>query len=135
MAQSVKHWTLYFGLAHDLTIGEIESFVRLCSDGVKHTWDSLSLSLAAPSPLRCSLSLSKINKLKKFLAKHYQVGYNFVLWAVCNREKKACYSLMTCPGGKLAKLKFKYCRVCVPKHVIYSCLLYLQIFTNGEVHV
>ena len=55
MAQSVKHQTLDFGSAHDLTVREIEPRVRLWADSVEPTWDSLSL---CPSPaLLLSLSL------------------------------------------------------------------------------
>ena len=54
MAQLVKHWTLDFGSGHDLTIGEFEPHVELCTDSVEPIWDSPSLS--APPLLECTLS-------------------------------------------------------------------------------
>ena len=49
VAQSVKRPTLDFGSGHDLTVREIQPRVGLCADSVKAAWDSLSLSLSAPS--------------------------------------------------------------------------------------
>ena len=63
MAYSVRHLTLDFGSAHDLTLGEFEPCIRLFADSAKLAWDSLSLSL--PLPHSYSVSISKINKLKK----------------------------------------------------------------------
>ena len=66
MAQSVERPTLGFGSGHDLMVCGFEPQVRLCADGMKPTWNSLSPSLSAPPLLTWSLSLSEIkNKLKK----------------------------------------------------------------------
>ena len=50
MAQSVKHLTLGFTLAHDLIVCGIEPCVELCIDSVEPAWNSLSPSLSVPLP-------------------------------------------------------------------------------------
>ena len=66
MAQSVKRWTLGFGLGHDLTVWEFEPRTGLRADSVEPAWDSPSPCLSAPPLLVFTLSLylalSKINK-------------------------------------------------------------------------
>ena len=71
VAQSVKHLTLDLSLVHDLTVCEIESGIRLCTDSTEPAW-ILSLPCFLPSPCEgahmcvCmgSLTLHKqINKL------------------------------------------------------------------------
>ena len=58
VAQLVKHPTLDLGPGHDLTVGEFEPRIRLCTIS---DWHSVSPSLC-PSPA-CALSLPlKINK-------------------------------------------------------------------------
>ena len=57
--ESVKRPTLDLSSGHDLTIHEFEPHVGLSAESVESAWDSLSL------PLPYSVSLSKINKLKK----------------------------------------------------------------------
>ena len=42
MAQLVKHPTLGFTSGHDLTVGEFEPHVGLCTDRVDPAWNSLS---------------------------------------------------------------------------------------------
>ena len=60
MAQSVKYLTLDFGIGHDLSVGEFEPHLWLCTDSMEPAWDSLSSSLPAPPQLSLlSLSLSK----------------------------------------------------------------------------
>ena len=51
MAQSVKPSTLDFGAGHELTVGGIEPHIGLCTWRAESAWDSLSLSLSAPSLL------------------------------------------------------------------------------------
>ena len=58
MAQLVKHLTLDFGSAHDLTFCRIKLRVGLCTDSTEPAWDFLSPSLFAPPLLAFSLSLS-----------------------------------------------------------------------------
>ena len=80
-AQLDKHQTLGFSSGHDLTLSvgllvsaqvmislfhEIEPHIELCADSMEPACDSLSPSLCPPS-LMLSLSLSKINKLKKII--------------------------------------------------------------------
>ena len=48
MAQSVKRLTLDLGSGHNLTVGEVEPRIGLCTDREEPAWDSLSLSLSAP---------------------------------------------------------------------------------------
>ena len=55
MAELVKHLTVDFGSGHDLTVGEFEPRVGLCTDSVEPACDSLPPSLS-DLPLR-SLSL------------------------------------------------------------------------------
>ena len=66
MAQLGERPTLDFCSGHDLMVGEFESHIRLCADGVEPAWDSLSPPLSLPLPHSLSLSF-KINKLKKKL--------------------------------------------------------------------
>ena len=57
MAQSVKHLTLGFSLAHGLTFHGFGPRIWLCADSAEPAWDSLS-----PSHLLmhlCSLSQNK----------------------------------------------------------------------------
>ena len=63
MAQSVKHLTLDFGSGRDLTVCELEPHIGLWADIMEPAWDSVSLSLSAPSLLSLSIFL-KINKNK-----------------------------------------------------------------------
>ena len=65
MAQWVKHPTLELGSGHDLMVHGFQPHIGLCDDSMEPAWDSLSPSLSAPPLLTLSLSLSKINKLKK----------------------------------------------------------------------
>ena len=64
VAQSVKCLTLDLGSGHNLTVGEVEPRVGLCTDSEEPAWDSLSLS--APPRLMHThvLSLSQTNKQK-----------------------------------------------------------------------
>ena len=59
MAQLVKHLTLGFGSAHDLTVHRIKPCVGLCTDRVEPAWDSLSSSVSALVCFSLTLSLSK----------------------------------------------------------------------------
>ena len=45
VTQLVKRLTLDFGSGHDLTVFEFEPHVRLCTDSVEPSWDSLSVPL------------------------------------------------------------------------------------------
>ena len=65
MAQLVKCPTHGFSSGHDLTVRGFEPTSGSLAGGREPAWDSLSLPLSAPPPLTLSLSLSKINKLKK----------------------------------------------------------------------
>ena len=56
VAELVKCLTLDFSLDHDLTVGEIEHHVRLCTDSMEPAWDSLSSSLSDLPPLTLRLS-------------------------------------------------------------------------------
>ena len=76
MVQSVKHLALDFSSGHDLTVCEFEPHMGLCADSSEPAWDSLSPSLSAPPPLTLSISLSKINKLKKIFLKMYTIISN-----------------------------------------------------------
>ena len=64
MAQSVKHLTLDFSSRHGLMVHEFKPRIGLHADGAEPAWDSVSLSLSAPSTHRLSLPL-KINKKEK----------------------------------------------------------------------
>ena len=61
MAQAVRHLTLDLGSGHDLIVCGFEPRIGLCADGAEPAWDSVSLSLSAPSTHSLSLPL-KINK-------------------------------------------------------------------------
>ena len=63
MAQLVKCLTLSFSSDHDLMVHGFKPLISLHVDGLEPAWDSLSLFF--PDPPLLSLSLSKINKLKK----------------------------------------------------------------------
>ena len=74
VAQSVKHPTLDFSSAHDLTVGGTEPHVGISHDSTEPAWDSLSAPslLMCACVLACSLAFSpslKIN-LKKILLKY-----------------------------------------------------------------
>ena len=56
MAPSVKRWTLDLGSGRDLSVREIKARIGLCADPAEPAWDSLSLSLSAPSLVPLSLS-------------------------------------------------------------------------------
>ena len=66
--QSVKPPTPDFSSGHDLTVGEFEPHVRLCTDGVEPAWDSLflclSLCLSPAHSFSLSLSLSSLSQNK-----------------------------------------------------------------------
>ena len=47
-----------FSSGHDLTVGEFEPHLELCTDSTELAWDSLSPSLSAPPPLGLIFSLS-----------------------------------------------------------------------------
>ena len=68
VAQLVKCQTLDFSSGHDLMVCEIESQAWLCTGSVEPAWDFDSRP-PLPAPLLLSLSLSKINKLKKIFLK------------------------------------------------------------------
>ena len=51
VAQSVKYPTLDFSSGHHLMICKFKPHVRLCPDGAKPTWDSLSLPFSLPLSL------------------------------------------------------------------------------------
>ena len=59
MVQLVKCPSLDLGSGHDLTFGEFESHVWLCTVRKEPAWDSVCLSLSAPTLLALSLALSK----------------------------------------------------------------------------
>ena len=60
VAQLAERPTLDFGSGHDLTVPEIEPFVRLQADSTEPVWDSLSSLSLCPSPAHpLTLSLSK----------------------------------------------------------------------------
>ena len=67
MAKLVKCPTLDFGSGHDLVVLGMEPHVGFCADNAKPAWDSLSPSpsLSTPPLLSLSLSVLKINKLKR----------------------------------------------------------------------
>ena len=58
VAQSVKHLTFDLGSSHDLTVGDTEPRLRLCTDSMEPAWDSVSLTLYPSSAHTLSLSLS-----------------------------------------------------------------------------
>ena len=64
VAQSVKHGALDFSSGHDLTDGEFEPPIGLCTDSMELAWDSLSAPppLARSHVLALSLSLSLSKK-------------------------------------------------------------------------
>ena len=66
VAKSIKLSTVDFYSGHDLTVGEFELHMGLCTDSVKPAWDSLSPSLSLCPSHVLSLSLSlKINFKKR----------------------------------------------------------------------
>ena len=67
VAQRVTRLTLDFGSGHNLTVPDFEPRVRLCTDSVESTWNSVSLSLC-PSPAH-SLSLSPNKQINKHTLK------------------------------------------------------------------
>ena len=79
VAQSVKHLTLDFCSAHNLTVCEFELQVRLCADSVKPAWDSL-----CPSPT-CVCPPPQINKLTKSLFSCDNTKLGGVSWSKIGR--------------------------------------------------
>ena len=65
VAQLVKPLTLDLGSGHDLTVGEIEPCIGLCTNSMEPAWSSLSPSVSALPLLSPSLSVSQNKYFKK----------------------------------------------------------------------
>ena len=70
VAQWVKCPTLDLGSGHELTVGQIEPWVKLCTDSVEPAWDFLSPSLYAHPPPALPLAHSRSLSLSQ--NKHYK---------------------------------------------------------------
>ena len=95
-SKCTHRWGLGAG-GHDLTVPDFEPRVGLCADSVEPAWDSLFPALSVPPRLVLTLSLSKVNALKK-INRCTQGGHGAASWPPKSLLSLARSSQAQAPG-------------------------------------